>query len=68
MKIDTITITNYKAFYGTHQFEIGGKNCLIYGENGSGKSSFYYAVKDFFKASTLEGEEAAKHKDILSSE
>lgn len=25
---------------------------FIYGENGSGKSSFYYALKDFFQSST----------------
>ena len=52
MKIQTIEITNYKAFLGTHQFNVGGKNLFIYGENGSGKSSLYYALKDFFQAST----------------
>lgn len=30
---------------------VGGKNLFIYGENGSGKSSLYYALKDFFQAS-----------------
>lgn len=51
MKIQTIEITNYKAFLGTHKFNVGGKNLFIYGENGSGKSSLYYALKDFFQAS-----------------
>lgn len=51
MKIQTIEITNYKAFLGTHRIEVGGKNVFIYGENGSGKSSLYYALKDFFQAS-----------------
>ncbi|HPI41046.1 MAG TPA: AAA family ATPase [Pseudobdellovibrionaceae bacterium] len=68
MKIDNIVISNYKAFYGTHRFEIQGKNCLIYGENGSGKSSFYYALKDYFKSSTLTKEAAAEHNNILSKE
>ncbi len=51
MKIKTIEIKGYKAFYGKYSFDIGGKNIFIYGENGSGKSSFYYAIKDFFQSS-----------------
>jgi len=44
VRIQTIEITNYKAFYGTHKIDVGGKNFFIYGENGSGKSSLYYAL------------------------
>ncbi|MGC9520215.1 MAG: AAA family ATPase [Desulfuromonadaceae bacterium] len=51
MRIETIEITNYKAFLGTHKINIGSKNIFIYGENGSGKSSLYYALKDFFQTS-----------------
>ena len=51
MRIKTIEITNYKAFLGTHKINVGGKNLFIYGENGSGKSSLYYALKDFFQSS-----------------
>jgi len=51
MKIDRIEITNYKAFMGTHAISVKGKNLFIYGENGSGKSSLYFALKDFFQAS-----------------
>ena len=51
MKIKTIEIKNYKAFYGKYTIKIGGKNVFIYGENGSGKSSLYYALKDFFQSS-----------------
>lgn len=51
MKIKTIEIKNYKAFYGKHTFKIDGKNMFIYGENGSGKSSLYFALKDFFQSS-----------------
>jgi chromosome segregation ATPase len=43
MRIQTIEITNYKAFLGTHTIEVSGKNIFIYGEDGSGKSSLYYA-------------------------
>lgn len=52
MKIKKIEIKDYKAFYGKNEFNVGGKNLFIYGENGSGKSSFYYALKDFFQSST----------------
>jgi len=51
MKIQAIEITNYKAFFGTYRINIAGKNVFIYGENGSGKSSLYYALKDFFQSS-----------------
>jgi energy-coupling factor transporter ATP-binding protein EcfA2 len=51
MRIQTIEITNYKAFLGTHKIAVDGKNVFIYGENGSGKSSLYYALKDFFQSS-----------------
>ncbi|WP_294674207.1 AAA family ATPase [uncultured Fluviicola sp.] len=59
MKISRITINNYRAFYNEKEeahskYFInlkGGKNLLIYGENGSGKSSFYKALNDLFRAS-----------------
>jgi len=54
MKIQKIEINNYKAFYKTHTIETGSKNLFIYGENGSGKSSLYYALKDFFQSSREE--------------
>lgn len=50
MRIQTIEITDYKAFLGSHKINVGGKNLFIYGENGSGKSSLYYALKDFFQS------------------
>lgn len=54
MRITKIEITNYKAFEGTYTFELNDKqhtNLLVYGENGSGKSSLYNALKSFFEAS-----------------
>lgn len=52
MRIKKIEIKDYKAFYGKNEFNVEGKNLFVYGENGSGKSSFYYALKDFFQSST----------------
>ncbi|MDR2011117.1 MAG: ATP-binding protein [Bacteroidales bacterium] len=56
MKIKRIQISNYRAFLvngdkeeNRYTIELpGGENLLIYGENGSGKSSLYKAIKDFF--------------------
>ncbi len=51
MRIQKVTINKYKAFTKSEEIPINGKNVFIYGENGSGKSSFYYALKDFFQSS-----------------
>ena len=52
MRITDIEIKNFKAFYGTYQINLRktGKNLLIYGENGSGKSSLYFALKLFLES------------------
>ncbi len=50
LRIKTLTLTDFRAFPGpapTH-FELDGKNLLVYGENGSGKSSLFYALSEFF--------------------
>lgn len=66
MKIQNIVINNYKAFYGEHTIELSGKNVFIYGENGSGKSSLYYALKDFFQSSIEEIDMEAVENIFLS--
>lgn len=60
--ITGITLNNYRAFKGSYSaIDIpANSNLLIYGENGSGKSSIYNAVKDFFNSS----DNAAKLFDI----
>ncbi len=45
VKIDRIKLTNYKFFYGVFELAINGKDLLIYGENGTGKSSIYKALE-----------------------
>lgn len=50
--ITDIEIENYRAFAKKETIKIPhGSHLLIYGENGSGKSSIYHAVQDFFKSS-----------------
>lgn len=44
-KIQSITLKNFKAFSDKQTIEFGGKNVLIYGENGSGKSSLARALE-----------------------
>ena len=52
MKITEIEIKNFKAFRGTYHINLhkAGKNLLVYGENGSGKSSLYLALKLFLES------------------
>ena len=52
MRITEIEIKNFKAFYGTYRIDLRktGKNLLVYGENGSGKSSLYFALKWFLES------------------
>ena len=58
MKIKRIHINNYRAFLVNNDKESArytidlpnGENLLIYGENGSGKSSLFRALKDFFNS------------------
>lgn len=50
MKIKTLTLTDFRAFPGPapQPFKLDGKNLLVYGENGAGKSSLFHALRDFF--------------------
>jgi len=53
MRITQIDIKNFRGFYGSHSIKLDreGRNAVIYGENGSGKSSLFVALKHFFQAS-----------------
>lgn len=42
--ISKIKIDGFKAFPKEFELVLGGKNLLLYGENGSGKSSIYYTL------------------------
>jgi len=45
VKIDWIRFTNYRFFNGEFELPVNGENLLIYGENGSGKSTVYKALE-----------------------
>ena len=42
-KIYKLAIKNFKAFQDEEIFAFKGKNVLVYGSNGSGKSSLFWA-------------------------
>lgn len=52
MRITDLEIKNFRAFRGTYHIGLSksGKNLLVYGENGSGKSSLYLALKYFLES------------------
>ena len=45
VKIAWIKFTNYKFFNGEFELPVNGENLLVYGENGSGKSTVYKALE-----------------------
>ena len=54
VKITKIEIKNFKAFRGPDVIDLsekGGQSLLLYGENGSGKTSLYKALKLFLESS-----------------
>lgn len=51
-RITKISIDNYRAYYSPFDISLPkGEDLLIYGENGSGKSSLYKALKYFLESS-----------------
>jgi energy-coupling factor transporter ATP-binding protein EcfA2 len=72
-KITSIQFVNYKAFYSTGEKNNvripEGKNVLIYGENGSGKSSVYEGMKQFFNsADNTQEVNPSRHLKVARSE
>jgi energy-coupling factor transporter ATP-binding protein EcfA2 len=53
-RIKALSIQNFKAFQNKEVFDFGkeGKNVLVYGNNGSGKSSFFWALYTLLQSST----------------
>jgi energy-coupling factor transporter ATP-binding protein EcfA2 len=46
-KVHKVILKNFKFFLGENELDVDSKNLIIYGENGSGKSSIYWAIYTF---------------------
>ena len=49
-KIDEIKISNFKAFAKEQTIFLGRKNLLLYGDNGSGKSSIFWSLYTLYQS------------------
>lgn len=65
VRIERIKFTNYKFFYGEFELPVNGQNLLLYGENGSGKSSVYKALALLTENSFTDFE---KNRNIFANE
>lgn len=62
--ISKIEIEGFKAFPNYFSLELGDKNLLMYGENGSGKSSIYYALHALLQ-SAFKSDKGAKYFKVV---
>lgn len=62
--IDKVRIHNFKAFYTEaepEEINFEGNHLLMYGENGSGKSSIYWSLYTLFQSETKQNIEINKY-------
>ncbi|MER8792337.1 AAA family ATPase [Mesorhizobium sp. M0983] len=66
-RIKELRLSNFRAFPGpsTVSIPFGGKNAVIFGENGSGKSTIFHALDGFF--SVTERNPAQRRKRLEDS-
>lgn len=48
-RLSSLKLDNFRAFPQPETFRLDGKNLLVYGENGSGKSSLFVALRALFR-------------------
>ncbi len=66
MKITKISLQNFRAYDEPFDLDLGdGKNLLLHGENGSGKSSMYSAMRSLFAE---RGSEIDRQKNLFADE
>lgn len=59
-RIKSIQLNNFKFFQQEQPIVMNSSNLLLYGENGSGKSSIYWAFYTLFEASLKENDDDIK--------
>lgn len=68
-KLRKITLQNFKFFYDNVSIDFERKNILLYGENGSGKSSLYWSLYTFLQSVfKVDDAEIRKYFDIRHDE
>lgn len=65
--INNIEIVGFKAFPDKFTLKLEGKHLLMYGENGSGKSSIFYALHCIFQ-SPLKSDAGKKYFNVLNDD
>jgi energy-coupling factor transporter ATP-binding protein EcfA2 len=70
LRIRRLTLTDFRAFPGPTpaHFDFSGKNVLVYGENGAGKSSLFHALRNLFSFSLGNPPSLAALKNVFSAQ
>ena len=70
VKITKIDIKNFKAFRGPDVIDLSenGQSLLLYGENGSGKTSLYKALELFLGSSERDSIKFIDHKNFFATD
>jgi hypothetical protein len=63
-RISKLTLKNFKFFHGEIPINFERKNVLLYGENGSGKSSIYWGLYTFLQSVFKDEAQVRKYFDI----
>lgn len=65
--IEKIQIKGFKAFPNEFTLELEGNHLLMYGENGSGKSSIYFALHCLYQSS-LKSDAGKKYFNVINED
>jgi energy-coupling factor transporter ATP-binding protein EcfA2 len=65
--LQKVEIIDFKAFEGRVEFDLKGNHLLLYGENGSGKSSLFWALYTFLQ-SGIKNKDSRKYFDPANPE
>lgn len=60
-KINKITLSNFKFFGKEDSINLDGKHLLLYGENGSGKSSIYWGLYTLLESAMKNSSDVKKY-------